>query len=186
MQKEFINHLCLCPSLSQIFHYDHPNTDVLHKNFSNRLEWRGTPDSDVQTATIYIHNITYNDIGTYRCTLHRTLHLPLYDEQVTVEKQVELNVVAVGKSGLTCTDFSTMLFWKEFSLPRKKRYTMSVFCFFKMLLHCWFPYSQPRAHSSDLGDNDVRADCGSAAVAHRDSGVLLQEDFEGARRSGST
>lgn len=117
-------HSCLCPSLFQIFHYDHPNTDVLHKNFSNRLEWRGTPDSDVQTATIYIHNITFDDIGTYRCTIHRTLHLPLYDEQVIVEKQVELKVVAVGKSGFMCTYFSTKLFWKGFSLSRKKRYMM--------------------------------------------------------------
>lgn len=130
MQKEFLNHSCLCPLLSQIFHYDHPRADVLHKNFSNRVKWHGTPDSDVQTATIHIHNITYNDMGTYRCTIHRTLHLPLYDEQVTVEKEIELNVVAVGKSGLTCTHFSTMLFWNEFSLPRRKRHFMCGFLFF--------------------------------------------------------
>lgn len=53
------------------------------------------------------------------------------------------------------------------------------------MLHCWllFP-SQSRADGCDLRDNDVRADRGSAAVAHRDSGVLLQEDFRGARSSG--
>lgn len=84
---------------SQIFHYDHPSAEILHKNFSRRLEWHGTPDRDVQTASIYIHNITYNDIGTYRCTIQRTLHLPRDDEHVTVEKQVELNVVAEGQCG---------------------------------------------------------------------------------------
>lgn len=105
MSPESRKNSCLCPLLSQIFHYDHPSTEVLHKNFSSRVEWQGTPDNDVQTASIYIHNITYNDMGTYRCTIHRTLHLPLYDEQVTVEKQVELNVVAVGKSGLISAQF---------------------------------------------------------------------------------
>lgn len=84
---------------SQIFHYDHPSAEILHKNFSNRLEWHGTPDRDVQRASIYIHNITYNDIGTYRCIIQRTLHLPQNDEHVTVEKQVELNVVAEGQCG---------------------------------------------------------------------------------------
>uniref|UniRef100_H3CL45 Sodium channel regulatory subunit beta-3 n=1 Tax=Tetraodon nigroviridis TaxID=99883 RepID=H3CL45_TETNG len=93
-----------------IFHYDHPNSDVLHENFSNRIEWHGTLGSDVQTATIYIHNITYNDIGTYRCTIHRTLHLPRYDEEVTVEKQVELNVVAVANPELTTVVSEIMMY----------------------------------------------------------------------------
>lgn len=84
---------------SQIFHYDHPSAEIFHKNFSNRLEWHGTPGRDVQTASIYIRNITYNDIGTYRCTIQRTLHLPQDDEHITVEKQVELNVVAEGQCG---------------------------------------------------------------------------------------
>ncbi len=82
---------------SQIFHYDHPSADILHEDFSNRLEWQGTRNSDIQTGAIYIHNVTFNDTGTYRCTNHRTLFLPVYDEHVTVEKEVELSVVAVGK-----------------------------------------------------------------------------------------
>lgn len=101
--KKITEHSCLCCAFSQIFHYDHPIADVLHTNFTNRLEWHGTPDSDVQTATIYIHNITYNDMGSYRCTIHRTLQLPQYDEHITVEKQVELNVVAEGESVFICT-----------------------------------------------------------------------------------
>lgn len=46
----------------------------------------------------------------------------------------------------------------------------------KMLLHCFFPYSQPRAHDSGLRDYDVCADCHSATVACCDSGLLLQEN----------
>uniref|UniRef100_A0A3Q4BHX3 Sodium channel regulatory subunit beta-3 n=1 Tax=Mola mola TaxID=94237 RepID=A0A3Q4BHX3_MOLML len=80
-----------------IFHYDHPIGDILHEDFSSRLEWHGTQSSDIQMGAIYIHNVTYNDTGTYRCTIHRTLFLSQYDEHVTVEKEVELSVVAVGK-----------------------------------------------------------------------------------------
>ena len=86
----------------QIFHYDHPTADILHEDFSDRLEWHGTQNDDIQTGAIYIHNVTFNDTGTYRCTIHRTLFLAQYDEHVTVEKEVELSVVAVGKAGSTC------------------------------------------------------------------------------------
>ncbi len=46
--------------------------------------------------------------------------------------------------------------------------------------HVWFLFpSQQGADSSDLRDNNVCADRGPAAVAHCDSGLLLQEDFRG-------
>ncbi|XP_030606124.1 sodium channel subunit beta-1 [Archocentrus centrarchus] len=83
-----------------IFHYDHPTADILHEDFSDRLEWHGTLNDDIQTGAIYINNITFNDTGTYRCTFHRTLFLPLSPEQVTVEKEVELSVVAVANREL--------------------------------------------------------------------------------------
>lgn len=44
--------------------------------------------------------------------------------------------------------------------------------------------SDSGADGSDFGDNDVRADRHPAAVAHRDSGLLLQEDVRGAGGSG--
>lgn len=51
-------------------------------------------------------------------------------------------------------------------------------CATSIMVHCrvLFP-SQPGADSSDLRDSHVRADRGSAAVAHCGSGLLLQEDF---------
>lgn len=82
---------------SQIFHYDHPNATVFHPDFSDRLEWHGTPDPDVQTGAVYIQNVTFNDTGTYRCTFHRTLLLSLSHQLVVVEKEVELTVVAEGE-----------------------------------------------------------------------------------------
>lgn len=84
-----------------IFHYDHPSANILDEDFGNRLEWQGTKNSDIQTAAVYLHNVTFNDTGTYRCTFHRTLFLSQSDEHVTVEKEVELSVVAIANRELT-------------------------------------------------------------------------------------
>lgn len=84
-----------------IFHYDHPSAHILDEDFSKRLEWKGTQNTDIQTAAVYLHNVTFNDTGTYRCTFHRTLFLSQTDEHVTVEKEVELSVVAVANRELT-------------------------------------------------------------------------------------
>ncbi|XP_070768576.1 sodium channel regulatory subunit beta-1 [Enoplosus armatus] len=93
-----------------IFHYDHPSVSILHEDFSARLEWHGTVNSDIQTGAIYLHNVTFNDTGTYRCTIHRTLFLPLYNQHVTVEKEVELNVVAVANREMTAVISEIMMY----------------------------------------------------------------------------
>ncbi|XP_013887981.1 sodium channel subunit beta-1 [Austrofundulus limnaeus] len=83
-----------------IFHYDHPTADVLHEDFRERLKWHGTRNRDIQVGAVYIQNVTFNDSGSYRCTFHRTLFLPLADERVVVEKEVELTVLAAAKREL--------------------------------------------------------------------------------------
>ncbi|XP_056142683.1 sodium channel subunit beta-1 [Lampris incognitus] len=93
-----------------IFHYDHPEASILHEGFSNRISWKGTKDTDIQIGAISILNITFNDTGTYRCTFHRSLFLPLSNENVTVEKEVELSVVAVANRELTAMISEIMMF----------------------------------------------------------------------------
>ncbi|XP_068425943.1 sodium channel subunit beta-1 [Clinocottus analis] len=93
-----------------IFHYDHPSAHILHEDFSDRLEWHGTKNGDIQIGAIYIHNVIFNDTGTYRCTINRTLFLPQYDEHVIVEKEVELNVVAVANRELTVVISEIMMY----------------------------------------------------------------------------
>lgn len=93
-----------------IFHYDHPTADILDEDFSNRLEWRGTMNSDIQIGAIYMHNVTFSDTGTYRCTINRVLLLPQYNEHVTVEKDVELSVVAVANRELTSVISEIMMY----------------------------------------------------------------------------
>ncbi|KAM7383068.1 hypothetical protein PAMP_002751 [Pampus punctatissimus] len=93
-----------------IFHYDHPNADILHEDFSDRLNWRGTQDNDIQIGAVYISNVTFNDTGTYRCTIHRTLLLPKYNQHITVEKQVELSVVVEANKELTVVISEIMMY----------------------------------------------------------------------------
>lgn len=94
-------------SFFQIFQYKYPSSHVLHKKFEGRLQWHGTMGTkDLQIGTILIHNVTFNDTGTYRCTFHRTLHLPLVEEHVTVIKDVELTVVEEGKTTIITNDKS--------------------------------------------------------------------------------
>ncbi|XP_026226754.1 sodium channel subunit beta-1 [Anabas testudineus] len=93
-----------------IFHYDHPNADILHEDFSHRLEWHGTKNSDIQIGAIYIHNVTFNDTGTYRCTFHRTLFMTASTQNVIVEKDVELTVVAVANRELAAVISEIMMY----------------------------------------------------------------------------
>uniref|UniRef100_UPI0037E9A89B sodium channel regulatory subunit beta-1 n=1 Tax=Semicossyphus pulcher TaxID=241346 RepID=UPI0037E9A89B len=93
-----------------IFHYDHPSADILHEDFSDRLEWHGTMNKDIQIGAIYIHNVSFKDTGMYRCTIHRTLFLPVYNEHVDVEKEVELSVVAVANRELTSVISEIMMY----------------------------------------------------------------------------
>ncbi|KAF3839492.1 hypothetical protein F7725_018209 [Dissostichus mawsoni] len=93
-----------------IFHYEHPSANIVDEDFSNRLEWHGTKNSDIQIGAIYIHNVTFNETGTFRCTIHRTLFLRQYNENVTVEKEVELTVVAVANRELTSVIAEIMMY----------------------------------------------------------------------------
>ncbi|XP_057690059.1 sodium channel subunit beta-1-like isoform X2 [Corythoichthys intestinalis] len=85
---------------THIFHYEHPTAEVLDEAFMGRLDWLGTLGEDVQAGTVAMHNISYDDAGTYRCTFTRTLLLAGFRQHVTVEKEVELSVVDVGENQL--------------------------------------------------------------------------------------
>ncbi|XP_051720729.1 LOW QUALITY PROTEIN: sodium channel subunit beta-1 [Ctenopharyngodon idella] len=85
-----------------IFQYEYPFPTILHENYEGRLEWQGTMGTkDVQIGAIFIHNVTYNDTGTYLCTFHRTLYLLLDEEHVIINKEVELTVVEKANPELT-------------------------------------------------------------------------------------
>ncbi|KAJ8332819.1 hypothetical protein SKAU_G00417150 [Synaphobranchus kaupii] len=98
----------------QIFHYEYPVSTVLHEDFEERLQWHGTGGTpDVQSGAVWIRNVTFNDTGTYRCTLKRALELPdkeRPEEHVSISKEVELTVVAVGNRELTSVISEVMMY----------------------------------------------------------------------------
>ncbi|CAL1611943.1 unnamed protein product [Knipowitschia caucasica] len=98
------------PEFRHIFHYEHPTADVLHEDFSGRLEWQGTNHEDIQIGAVTLRNVTFNDTGAYLCTFHRTLLLQVRNEKVTVKKVVELSVVAVANRELTAVIAEIMMF----------------------------------------------------------------------------
>lgn len=93
-----------------IFRYDHPSSDILHEDFTGRLEWHGTQHDDIQIGAVYLSNVTFNDTGTYRCTFYRTLFLPVQNQEVIVEKDVELTVVAIANRELTAVIAEIMMY----------------------------------------------------------------------------
>lgn len=100
---------CVFP---QIFRYDHPTADIIHEDFTGRLQWQGTLARDIQIGAIYLHNITFNDTGTYRCTFHRTFFFSQYEQAVVVQKEVELSVVTEGKAQYCSTNCIFFFFFK--------------------------------------------------------------------------
>ncbi|XP_062394626.1 sodium channel subunit beta-1 isoform X2 [Sardina pilchardus] len=95
----------------QIYHYEESFPTILHEDFDGRLEWHGTMGTkDIQIGAIFIHNVTFNDTGTFRCTIERTLFLPYGDEHVTIIKDVELSVVAIGNRELISVISEIMMY----------------------------------------------------------------------------
>ncbi|KAL4657756.1 sodium channel subunit beta-1-like [Arapaima gigas] len=95
----------------QLFHYEFPTSTILHKDYQDRLEWHGTEGtSDVQVGAIFMHNVTFNDTGTYRCTFVRTIYLSLHEEVVTINKNVELTVVAKANRELAAVISEIMMY----------------------------------------------------------------------------
>ncbi|XP_030637227.1 sodium channel subunit beta-1 [Chanos chanos] len=94
-----------------IFSYQYPDSTIHHEDFEERLEWYGTKGtSDVQIGAVLIHNVTFNDTGTYRCSFLRTLYLPVKEEFVNITKEVELTVVSEANRELTAVISEIMMF----------------------------------------------------------------------------
>uniref|UniRef100_A0A673M8N2 Sodium channel regulatory subunit beta-3 n=1 Tax=Sinocyclocheilus rhinocerous TaxID=307959 RepID=A0A673M8N2_9TELE len=106
--EEFIHHVV---RLFDQLDYEYNNPIILHENFEGRLEWKGTMGTkDAQIGSVFIHNVTYNDTGTYLCTFHRTLYLPLNEEHVVISKEVELTVVENANPELTAVISEIMMY----------------------------------------------------------------------------
>ncbi|XP_063341023.1 sodium channel subunit beta-1 [Pelmatolapia mariae] len=137
-----------------IFHYDHPVADILHEDFSDRLVWRGTLNDDIQMGTVYVNNVTFNDTGTYRCTFHRTLFLPLSPELVTVEKEVELSVVTVANRELTDV-ISEIMMYVLITFLQLWLIVVLIYCYKKI----WDEHEARQAKKAQAGQGESKDNC---------------------------
>uniref|UniRef100_A0A3B1IM25 Sodium channel regulatory subunit beta-3 n=1 Tax=Astyanax mexicanus TaxID=7994 RepID=A0A3B1IM25_ASTMX len=94
-----------------IFNYEHPISIIMDKQFEERLEWQGTKrTADIQIGAIFIHNVTFNDSGTYECVIRRTLFLTVGEHKVEIRRTVELSVVAEANRELTAVISEIMMY----------------------------------------------------------------------------
>lgn len=99
------------PDFVHIYKYDEDGPTTIDERFEDRLDWNGSKRStDIQDASIYLFNVTFNDSGTYRCFLNRILTYPYYEYQTQVIKIIHLNVVAKATRGMASIVSEVMMY----------------------------------------------------------------------------
>ncbi|XP_034016390.1 sodium channel subunit beta-1-like [Thalassophryne amazonica] len=79
--------------------------------FEDRVDWNGTKrGSDIQDASIYLFNVTFNDSGTYRCFFNRILIYENHEHTTIVSKVVHLTVVAKATRGTASIVSEVMMY----------------------------------------------------------------------------
>jgi len=93
-----------------IYTYDEEGL-VKSGQFEDRLDWFGSKQSnDIQDASIYLTNVTFNDSGTYRCRVNRLLTYEFYEYQTKIFKEVNLTVVAKATRGTASIVSEVMMY----------------------------------------------------------------------------
>ncbi|XP_071751083.2 sodium channel, voltage-gated, type I, beta b [Centroberyx gerrardi] len=94
-----------------IYNYDEDGPTIKDERFEDRLDWNGSKRShDIQDASIYLFNVTFNDSGTYRCYFNRILSYQYYEYQTIVSKVVHLTVVAKATRGTASIVSEVMMY----------------------------------------------------------------------------
>lgn len=93
------------------YEYQTPFGDVTDERFEKRLDWNGSKGTkDLQDGSIYIHNVTFNDTGTYQCTFYRTLKYNGFDYPTNRTKSILLNVVPKLTRGMASILSEVMMY----------------------------------------------------------------------------
>ncbi|KAM7421376.1 hypothetical protein PAMA_015490 [Pampus argenteus] len=93
---------------TQIYNYRNNITDP---RFYNRLTWAGSTNTmDLQDGSISIHNVTFNDTGTYKCTFIRILMYPNHKHQTSTSKFINMNVVPQLTRGMASILSEVMMY----------------------------------------------------------------------------
>uniref|UniRef100_A0A3B4FA03 Sodium channel regulatory subunit beta-1 n=1 Tax=Pundamilia nyererei TaxID=303518 RepID=A0A3B4FA03_9CICH len=83
----------------------------MNDQFVDRVDWNGSKRSrDIQDASIYLLNVTFNDSGTYRCFFNRILSYENYEYNDVVSKVVHLSVVGKATRGTASIVSEVMMY----------------------------------------------------------------------------
>ncbi|XP_039977386.1 sodium channel, voltage-gated, type I, beta b [Xiphias gladius] len=94
-----------------IYTYNEYGATIESEQFSDRVDWNGSKRSnDIQDASIYLLNVTFNDSGTYRCFFNRVLFYDNYEYNTVVSKVVHLTVVAKASRGTASIVSEVMMY----------------------------------------------------------------------------
>ncbi|KAK2830664.1 hypothetical protein Q5P01_018595 [Channa striata] len=94
-----------------IYTYNEGGGSIENEQFSERVDWNGSKRSnDIQDASIYLLNVTFNDSGTYRCFFNRVLFYSNYEYTTVVSKVVHLSVVAKATRGMASIVSEVMMY----------------------------------------------------------------------------
>ncbi|XP_075961623.1 sodium channel, voltage-gated, type I, beta b isoform X1 [Anarhichas minor] len=94
-----------------IYTYNAEGPTIESDNFMDRVDWNGSKRSpDIQDASIYLLNVTFNDSGTYQCFFNRILFYDNYEYSTTVSKVVHLTVVAKATRGTASIVSEVMMY----------------------------------------------------------------------------
>ncbi|XP_038581597.1 sodium channel, voltage-gated, type I, beta b [Micropterus salmoides] len=94
-----------------IYSYNEDGPTIEHDNFMDRVDWNGSKRSnDIQDASIYLLNVTFNDSGTYRCFFNRILIYANYEYETRIDKVVHLTVVAKATRGTASIVSEVMMY----------------------------------------------------------------------------
>uniref|UniRef100_A0A3B1K0P4 Sodium channel regulatory subunit beta-1 n=1 Tax=Astyanax mexicanus TaxID=7994 RepID=A0A3B1K0P4_ASTMX len=85
---------------AHIYSYDGELSTIINERFEGRVNWTGSrKTTDLQDASIYLLNVTFNDSGVYQCFFTRTLNYDYYEYETTASKYVHLTVVPKATRG---------------------------------------------------------------------------------------
>ncbi|XP_072304235.1 sodium channel, voltage-gated, type I, beta b [Eucyclogobius newberryi] len=95
-----------------IYSYNGDGGTVEHDHFMDRLDWNGSKRSnDIQDASIYLLNVTFNDSGTYRCFVNRILSYDNdFEYNTVISKVVHLTVVGKATRGTASIVSEVMMY----------------------------------------------------------------------------
>lgn len=94
-----------------IYTYNEEGPTIHSDDFMDRVDWNGSKRSnDIQDASIYLLNVTFNDSGTYTCFFHRILFYDNYEYSTIVTKVVHLSVVAKATRGTASIVSEVMMY----------------------------------------------------------------------------